>query len=229
MEAYLEQISQLLQQATWLAPFLAFLSGVLVSFTPCSLSTVPLIIGYVGGRQEENTKRSFKISLVFALGMALTFTIFGVAASLFGKMMSAAGSWWYILLGILMVLMALQTWELVTFIKPTYLTSKNKKKGYGGAFLVGILGGLFSSPCSTPILVVLLAIVGAGANLLWGMLLLLCYALGNSILTVIAGTFIGFTKSLNKSKKYGKINNVIKYVLGFVMLLFAFYMFYLGF
>lgn len=128
-----------------------------------------------------------------------------------------------------MVLMALQTFEVFTFIKPTYLTSKNTKKGYIGAFLTGILGGVFSSPCSTPILVVLLAIVGQSGNVLYGILLLLLYSIGNSALVVAMGTSIGLVKKITTSEKYGKLSNFLKYFMGALMLLLAFYMFYLGF
>ncbi len=128
-----------------------------------------------------------------------------------------------------MVLMALQTFEIFTFIKPTYLTSKNNKKGYIGAFLAGVLAGIFSSPCATPVLVVLLAIVSSSGNVLWGILLLLLYSIGHSILVVIAGTSIGFVSIITKNNKYGKISTILKYTIGILILMIAFYMFYLGF
>jgi thiol:disulfide interchange protein len=64
-----------------------------------------------------------------------------------------------------MILMALQTWGIFEIIPSSYLISKNTKKGFAGAFITGILGGIFSSPCSTPVLIALLAIVaGKGSN-----------------------------------------------------------------
>ena len=39
--------------------------------------------------------------------------------------------------------------------------------GYLGDFIAGILGGFFSSPCATPVLVVLLAVVAKEGSLLW--------------------------------------------------------------
>ena len=64
-----------------LAPFLAFFAGILVSFTPCSLSGVPLVIGYVGGTAGKDTGKAFRLSLVFACGMAITYTVLGTLAS----------------------------------------------------------------------------------------------------------------------------------------------------
>ena len=226
---WLESLADLITQRMWLAPILALLTGVLASFTPCSLSTVPLVIGCVGGTKNDDTKRAFKLSIIFAMGTALTFTTLGVAASLMGKLMQGTGSWWYLILGVLMVLMALQTWELFNFIPSSYAISKNKKKGYIGAFIAGILGGFFSSPCSTPALIVILAFVAKEGNILFGTVLLLLYSIGHSVLVIIAGTSIGFVGKITHSNRYGNVSLIIKIVMGIIMLLLSFYMFYLGF
>nr|WP_319488639.1 cytochrome c biogenesis protein CcdA [uncultured Caproiciproducens sp.] len=226
---WLETLSTLISQSFWLAPLIALLAGVLTSVTPCALSSVPLVIGYVGGTGNNDPKKAFRLSLAFALGMAATFTALGTAASLLGKLMGTSSKWWYIALGVLMLLMALQTWEIYIFIPSTYLTSKSTKKGYIGAFVAGILGGVFSSPCATPVLVVLLGIVARSGNVAWGVLLLLLYSLGHSFLVLVAGTSIGFVKKVTSSGKYGTFSKILKYVMGAVILLIAFYMFYLGF
>jgi cytochrome c biogenesis protein CcdA len=150
-------------------------------------------------------------------------------ASLAGNLIGTSAKWWYIALGILMFLMTLQTWEIFNFIPSTYLTSKNTKRGYVGALIAGILGGIFSSPCSTPVLIALLAIVAGRGSILWGIILLLLYSIGHAILAIIAGTSIGFVQKLSRSEKYGKFSTILKIVMGGIILMIAFYMFYLGF
>ncbi|HNY21857.1 MAG TPA: cytochrome c biogenesis protein CcdA [Treponemataceae bacterium] len=148
----LEHLSLLIQGSFWLAPVLALLAGVLTSVTPCSLSSVPLVVAYVGGTGRNDPKIAFRYSLAFALGMAITFTALGATASLLGKLLNFGTSgWWYLILGGLMILMALQTWGIITIIPATYAQSKNTRRGYPGAILMGVLGGLFSSPCATPV------------------------------------------------------------------------------
>jgi len=93
LNALLEQLSTLIKESFWLAPLLAFVAGVLTSFTPCSLSSIPLIIGYVGCTGQKNTKKAFRLSLTFAIGSAVTFTILGVIASLAGKLMGTSAGW----------------------------------------------------------------------------------------------------------------------------------------
>ncbi len=228
IDGWLESLSMLIAGSLWLAPLIALLAGVLTSVTPCALSSVPLVIGYVGAGSND-PKRAFRLSLTFALGMAATFTTLGTVASLLGRLMGTSSKWWYIALGILMVLMALQTWGIYDFIPATYLTSKSTKKGYAGAFIAGVLGGIFSSPCATPVLIVLLGIVVKSGNVAWGVLLLLLYSIGHSVLVLIAGTSIGFVKKVTASNKYGTFSKVLKSMMGLAILGIAFYMFYLGF
>jgi len=225
----LEILSELITTYIWVAPILALVAGILTSLTPCSLSSIPLVIGYVGGTGQKDTKKAFRLSLTFAAGAALTFTSLGVSASIAGNLIGTSAKWWYILLGILMILMAFQTWGLYEIIPSSYLISRNTKKGYLGAFIAGILGGIFSSPCSTPVLIALLAIVAGKGSMLWGALLMLLYSIGHGILAIVAGTSIGFVKKLSASDKYGRASSTIKIIMGTLILFMGFYMFYLGF
>lgn len=229
MTELLEGLSRIIADSGWLAPVLALIAGILTSFTPCALSSLPLIIGYVGGTGQRDTKRAFWLSVTFSTGTAVTFTVFGVAASLAGRLIGTSASWWYIILGVLMVLMALQTWGVFEIIPSSYLISKNTKKGFAGAFIAGILGGVFSSPCSTPVLIALLTIVASKGSILWGVLLLLLYSIGHGILAVVAGTSVGFVQKLSASEKYGRASTILKIIMGSLILLIGFYMFYLGF
>ena len=87
MTSIFETLSELLKNNFWIAPIISLIAGILTAFTPCSLSTIPLIIGYVGGTGAKETKKAFKLSLVFALGMAITFTVLGAIAALIGRFM----------------------------------------------------------------------------------------------------------------------------------------------
>ena len=87
LDSVLEGLSGLLANNA-AAPIAAFIAGVITSLTPCSLSQVPLVLGYIG--KEASPKKAFRLALVYAAGSAVTFTAFGVAASLFGMLLGAA-------------------------------------------------------------------------------------------------------------------------------------------
>ncbi len=232
MDALLTELSRLIVDSTWLAPFIAFLAGVITSFSPCSISSVPLIVGYVGGANitgAQNTKRAFMLSVIFALGSALTFTIFGIMASLAGELVGTAAQWWYMALGTLMMLMVLQMLGIYQFIPSINLSAKNKSKGMVGAFVAGILGGLFASPCSTPVLIALIALVAEQGNLVFGIVLFLFYSLGHGILAVMAGTSVGLVQKLSQDSRYAALSKALTTGLAIILLGIGFYMFHLAF
>lgn len=228
IDAWLEQIGAAIGQNLWIAPLLALTAGVLTSFTPCSLSSVPLVILYVGGA-DVAPKKAARLSLMFALGSAVTFTVLGVAAAGIGRLLGSGAKWWYLVLGALMMLMALQTWGVWEIVPSTRLGGGNMRRGYAGALLTGVLGGLFSSPCATPVLIALLAVAAGGGNLLWGALLMLLYGVGHGTLAVLAGFSMGAVNKLKESGRYAKLAHAIRILMGILILGIGLYLFYLGF
>ncbi len=228
IDTWMQTLGEAIRAHAWAAPLLALLAGLLTAFTPCSLSTVPLVIGYVGGTAGQDSRRAFRFSVAFAAGMAVTLTALGTAASLMGRLMQGVGSWWYLILGVLMILMALQTWEVVTIIPQTGLMSRHPRRGLLGAVLAGMLGGLFASPCATPVLVVLLAIVAERGSLLQGVLLLLLYSVGHGALLVAVGTSTGKARQITRSQRFGAYSQIFRWVTGGLILALGLYMLYLG-
>lgn len=229
LDQVLNSFAQMVEQGSWLSLLLAFVAGLFTSITPCALSSVPLVIAYVGGTCQDHPKKALELSFLFALGTAFSFTTLGLIASLAGRLLGSSNSWWYIVLGILMILMALQTWEIIEIIPSSNLLSHHKRRGYLGAFLAGIVSGIFSSPCSTPVLVVLLGLIANGKNLLMGVILMFFYSLGHSGLTILAGTSMGFVRKLKTTHPYHRWTTILKILMGLLMLVIGLYMFYLGF
>lgn len=228
IDQWLETLSALLEHNVWFAPLLALLAGVVTAFTPCSLTSIPLILGYLDGTGGSRTGRAFRISLIFALGMTATFAVAGIFASLLGKLLHHLGPWWYAGLGILMVLMALQIFDVINFIPSSFAHGRSKRRGYAGAFLAGTVGGLFASHCALPVLVVLLAMVAEKGDISRGILLLLLYSLGHSVLVLSAGTSLGLVTKWTEGHRYHKLSRLVRILLGAVVLLLAAYMFFLA-
>ena len=116
IDTWLQALSEVLSQNLWIGLLISLAAGLLTSFTPCSLSSVPLIIGYVGG-YTDNKKRAFFYSLMFCIGMAILFTALGVVAALVGRLFLGIQMYWYIILGVLMFVMALQTWGVINIFR----------------------------------------------------------------------------------------------------------------
>lgn len=80
-----------LQNASFLAFVQVFLGGVVTSLGLCNVAAIPLIVGYVGGSRNLPRARSFVLSLAFAIGLALTFMLLGLATALTGGLRARMG------------------------------------------------------------------------------------------------------------------------------------------
>ena len=77
------------------AYLIVFAGGVLTSIGPCNVAMIPLVIGFVGGYEGiSGWKKSLGFSLVFVFGLAVSFTVMGVAAVTLGRLFGDVGSFW---------------------------------------------------------------------------------------------------------------------------------------
>jgi len=191
-------------------PLIAYLSvfvaGIISSASPCVLITIPLVISFVGGYSEGNLKRSFAFSLFFVIGLSITFTILGAIASLAGTLMGDIGGFWKYILAAVAIVMGLQMMGILTFQIPTPRMVKTEQKGLIGAFLLGMLFGVASSPCATPVLALILTFVASKQNLVYGTSLLFVYALAHTVLIFAVGVSTGMAESILKSNKFQNIS-----------------------
>jgi len=227
MGEIINNFANLLSNNLSIALIVSFAAGVISSFSPCVLSSIPLVVGYIGGYSGKDKKLAFKYSVFFCIGLVITFTTFGAMSAILGKLMTGTGSWWYIVLGIIMLFVGLQMLGVLEF-KTNLCRMPSKRKGFLGAFFLGILGGALSSPCSTPVLIAILTFVAGKGNIVVGILMLLLYSIGHCTLILIAGTSIGFVEGLSKSKKTLVIGKVLKIVLAIFILLLGLYLLYIG-
>jgi cytochrome c-type biogenesis protein len=200
MHHFLENIQTIIQNNHSLAFMAVFAGGLISAASPCVLAAIPLIIGYVGGYSEGNRKKAAIYSFVFILGLSITFTVLGAAASVMGKFLSFAGQWLYIGLAVIAMAMGLQLMGVVSIPLPFQKTRQVKSRGLWGAFILGLLTGTVSSPCATPVLAVILAYVSTQGDIMYGGSLLFAYAVGHCALIFIAGLSIGLTESIVSSK-----------------------------
>jgi len=213
----------LLQPTSILGYVLVFLGGVLTSIGPCNLATIPLIVGFVGGSHDLSRSRAFTLSLAFAFGLAITFTLLGVVAALVGGLIGGTSRVWYYLVAAVCFIIGLHMLGVLSFSVPMWfggLRERIRLKGALGALALGLVSGLVASQCATPVLAAILTYVMSKGALAYGAVLLFVYAMGRGVPVVLAGTFTGALKQL---QGLGQWTSVIEKVSGVIVLVVGFY------
>lgn len=230
MEHIVEQLTGLLGHNLWLGPLIAFVTGIAASFTPCCLSSVPMIVGYVGGYAGDDRRRPLVYSIAYAVGAVITLVALGLAFAVVGEFIEGFSRWWFLFLAAVMVLMALQLWGVVSILPHRHHhIHHSSRRGILGALGLGMIGGAFSSPCSTPVLIAILAIVSTGGvGILTGTLMLFAYALGHSLLVVAAGVSTGRVVEIVQSAAAEKAGRVFSVASGWLMIAFAAFLVWLA-
>jgi cytochrome c biogenesis protein CcdA len=111
---------------------------------------------------------------------------------------------------------------------PVMRDFKPTQGGIIGAFLLGLFFGVVSSPCATPVLVVLLTLVAGKGQVLYGITLLFCYAIGHCLLMLFAGTFTGFVEAFVKARGVVNFSLWAKRVSGAIVVLVGGWFFWQG-
>jgi len=220
---------------------LAYVGGILSSLTPCIYPMIPITVGVVGGLQNKHEERDTRAVIVrgiaYVLGMAIIYAFLGVLAGItgqvFGTFTNTAG--WYVGLGIVMSFAALNMLDVLPFDAQALIDrlkraiglrhepkqNTEKEATIAGAFFLGATSGFIAAPCTTPVLTAILAFIAQTQSVIFGLSLMLFFALGLGTILLLIATFAG---SLKKLPRAGNWMNRVKIFSGLLILAFAEYL-----
>jgi thioredoxin:protein disulfide reductase len=191
--------SKYADQSLGLAAAVSFGFGILASLTPCVFPMVPITVSIFGATSGSRGK-GMALSGVFVLGIAVLFTIIGVASAVTGAMMGAALANKWVVVGIALVFTALASSMFGAFemTLPSGLNNKLSTVGGGGfagAFVLGLVMALVAAPCTGPFLTGMVLWIASTKSVVTGALTMFTFALGLGVPFFIAG---GLAVSLPK-------------------------------
>lgn len=205
----------------------SFLGGLLASVSPCSLAMLPIIIGYVGGYSHESPVKIFLQMLFFVFGSSLVFATIGIICAVTGKVfISVAPIYFILLLASLLMVMGLNIIGILDFDMPVIIKQIPQSSGKNMVLypiLIGAIFALAGTPCSTPVLAGIMAFASMSSNILFAVLMLFMFSLGQGLILVVAGVF---TSSLKGLKNFAHISEILLKFSGVLLILSAFYIFY---
>lgn len=211
----------LLHYNSFLLLFLAlFIGGFILSFNPCMLAILPLIL-------SGNRRSYYKRPLLFAVGFVTTLMAVGLLAAGLGRVLALPSLFWYIVLAVFYLMLGLYLLRIKLPIQITGFYVNNKKLLFRviytnegvNPWLLGSFFALSPSPCTTPVILALSSYAAASGNLALSILALASFALGHSLLLAFA--FLPNTQKLFKTALFSRFARPI---LGILLIVLAFYL-----
>lgn len=198
LDIFFIQVNTWISSGTWIAALGAFIWGMIsVLLSPCHMASIPLVVAYVGGQDEIiQGRKAVKFAVLFSIGLFITIAIVGVICALLGRILGDIGSYWTILIGILLVWVALDILDFGKCAIPSAMMSKLKVKGALGAFILGLSYGVLSGSCTFGFIAPILAVITVQKKIATGILLITLFGIGHCIPIAIAGSSTATVKKL---------------------------------
>lgn len=202
MEA--DALRQAVENAGYAAAGIAFLAGLLFSFNPVALASIPVSLAYVTRGRDRNQALLF--GSMFVLGIIVTHVALGLIAGLGGGWVSSLlGRWWGLILGPLLIILGLMWAGWLRLPLPSFGFRAKRPTAAWGAFLLGIPFAVAVCPVCTPALVVLLGVTAGIGSAALGAVLLLAFPLGRAVPVAIGAVAVGWLENLQGVAQYRRI------------------------
>ncbi len=197
MERLFTTVTHAVEGTPAIALAAAFLWGILsVLLSPCHLSSIPLIVGYISKQGRTSTRRALAISTLFATGILITIAAIGAITAAAGRMMGDVGPYGNYFVAAVFFLVGLYLLDVIPapWSGPGQVGVRHK--GMPAAFILGLVFGIGVGPCTFAYMAPMLAVTFkvASTALLYGIALLILYGIGHCSVIIVAGTSTGLVQ-----------------------------------
>jgi cytochrome c-type biogenesis protein len=207
----------------------AFVWGILsVLLSPCHLSSIPLIVGFIDKQGRMSAKRAFTISTLFAVGILITIAAIGAITAAAGRMMGDVGPYGNYFVAVIFFLVGLYLLDVIPAPWSGPGQIGMKRKGMLAAFILGLVFGIAVGPCTFAYMAPMLAVTFkvASTALPYGIALLLVYGIGHCSVIIAAGTSTGLVQRYLNWNERSRGAVILKRICGVLVLLAGLYLVY---
>lgn len=168
---------------------LVFVGGALTSLGPCSLSLLPVTLAYLAGFEGQHSP--WQRSFLFCSGIVSALVILGGLSGWLGRIYGQVPNALPTIVAVLAVVMGLNLLGLLRLSLPAGPDPQRWSQQVPtpvAPIAAGLAFGLAASPCTTPVLAVLLGWITTSGSPLIGMVLLTSFGFGQVLPLLLAGS-----------------------------------------
>ncbi len=203
--------------------------GVLsILLSPCHLSSIPLIVGFISGQGRTSTARACAVATLFAVGILITIAAVGAITAAAGRMMGDVGRWGNYFVAVIFFAVGLYLLGVIRLPWSGPGQVGTRRKGLLAALILGLLFGIAVGPCTFAYMAPMLGVTFklASTQPIYSASLLLAYGIGHCAVIVVAGTFTELVQRYLDWNEKSKGLKVLKYICGILVLLGGVYLIY---
>lgn len=222
-------LSHAIEGAPLIAVAASFIWGILsIVLSPCHLTTIPLIIGYLSNQRELSTKKAFYLSTIFSVGILISIAVIGGITAAAGQLLGDIGKIGNYVVAMVFLIFGLSLLGILPLNFPGLGTIKSQRKGYFSVLSLGLVFGLALGPCTFAFMAPMLGIIFnlTAKNLLKGLVLLSAFAVGHCAVIIAAGTSTRLVQKITKWDEQSKGITIIRKICGILVLLGGIYLVY---
>jgi len=222
-------LSHAIEGAPLIAIGASFIWGILsIALSPCHLTSIPLIIGYLSNQRELSTKKAFHLSIVFSIGILISIAVIGGITAAAGRILGDVGKLGNYVVAVVFLIFGLNLLGILPLNFPGLGLIKPQRKGYFSVLSLGLLFGLALGPCTFAFMAPMLGVVFnlTAKNLIYGLVLLSAFAIGHCAVIIAAGTSARLVQQITKWDERSKGITIIRKTCGILVLLGGIYLVY---
>jgi cytochrome c-type biogenesis protein len=207
----------------------AFVWGILsIILSPCHLSSIPLIVGFIDEQGRISTRRAFFISTLFAVGILITIAAIGAITAAAGRMMGDVGRYGNYVVALIFFIVGLHLLGVISLPLWNNGNVGMKMRGLFAALILGLVFGIALGPCTFAYMAPVLAVTFkvAANSLIYGIALLFVYGIGHCSVIVVAGTCTEVVQHYLNWNEKSRGADILKKVCGALVLLGGLYLIY---
>ncbi|MDD3374797.1 MAG: cytochrome c biogenesis protein CcdA [Candidatus Omnitrophica bacterium] len=213
-----------------LAIFVVFGVGFVASLSSCTLVRIPIVFGYISGASHSK-KHSLLLSLCLVAGLVFSYTLVGMLLLFlknFTSNLVQISRYMYLALGFFLLVAGLFYAGLIPAVHAqahcSNRTNTFKRSGFIGAFIFGAMFAFLempACPCCASVLFVIIGAVSLINSWIYSFIVLLSFALGQSLPIFLIGFSTNLTRIL--APKVAQIEKYIQFAAGTILIVIALY------